>query len=1639
MKTSSTILPFILFCLLGQPGWSQTANICTSNGGGAYCTPPQTGVPPFGTVGGGPFDAINQGTLNVNFLIPVFARPGRGLNFSYALAYDSWIWYPIFSSTTQSMQWQHAPNWGWDTTTQLSGYYTSQQTQPGTCSANTLAIMYTQWTYHDTLGTAHVFPWTLWSDSRCGLTSASGLAPDDSGYTMTVSTAPSVSASVVSRSGTTIILTANSSTLQDSNGNQNTFNGSAFFDTQSSTAPVLTITGSQNTSLTYSYTNPQGGSSSVVVHYSQYTVQTNASCGGYIQSSTPNVSLPSSITMPDQTQYGFTYQQTPGSNSSSIVTGRIQSVTLPTGGIYTYNYPTQYLLNGTTPVNGGDTWCTDGTSTALQRITPDQGTWNYTRVYPGPEMDIQAPDSTVAKIAFPGNGPSANYVYQETVWPSGASNPIAASRTFYNGCVWWTSFCSFVLPITQTGVTNESNVTMSGGSISASLMAETDTVFTLSGLPLSAKEYDFGANAKGSLLRETDIDTYATWDRPHMITTKDGGGAIKKQTTFTYDEFSLTPSGAPQLGTVTAPRGNPTTVSYLVQGSSTLGQTIHYYDTGLAYTILDVNGSLTTNTYGQCGNSFLTNIAMPLSLSRSMTWYCDGGVVASSTDMNLKTTNFSYVNPNTGIADPFWRLSQITYPDGGQATTTYNDTSSPPNVTTSQLIATGSSLTTQTNFDGLGRPIRKMLTSDPSGTDYADTTYDSFGRVYSVSNPYRTTSDPTYGVTYYAYDALSRPKMITRPDSNTVLMTYAGRAAEVQDEGNGTSRVAKVYQGDALGRLVSVCEVTGTAQLGITPTPAACGQDIAATGFLTSYQYNPLGNVLSVSQGGLTQRLYAYDGLSRLTSSTNPESGQTTYTYDTATKGDLYQRVQPKTNYGPGSGNVTGTYVFDALHRLNEVSYDDGITPYTFLTYDISNPWGKAGINTKGQLVATGSYNASTGALMAGEGFITRDAMGRVTWKLQNNSSQVFNLNYTYDYLGDVSTLSSGQSNITYNYNNADQLTSVLNSIPWVLSAVTYNALGQPTSDTLGSNGNMFETYAYTNRGWLNSYTVCVVASNCTNPSVLYTFNIEVFNNGVYQGLGFAPNGNILASNDWINGNWTYSYDAFNRLSSSLCGANCPGNQSTVGFTYSYDRFGNRMKQTVTAGTGNSPNYLFDANNHVSGSGMSYDGAGNLLNDGFHTYAYDAQNRLVVVDGGAEYYTYNAEGQRVSKTNGSGTVTYLYDLAGHQIGEISSAGVWNREDVYAGGRHLITNRPAGGVNAIFDFSDWLGTERARAARSTAVQQVCTNMPFGDSQSCTNMASDLTPEHFTGLQFDSSDLLTNAGNRRLSTTQGRWTSSDPAGLAAVNPANPQSLNRYAYGMNNPTGMVDPTGLDGCDWGDPITCIVSFGGVGSGGGISFSGGSIGFGPIGGGGGNDGFCLAYCSGRNIVTAIIQQPGGAAQVRIPGPAYRVMSDDSFPVGSLAYNTFGPPSAALWHAANGTMEDLTIAYAAGFATAAAAPSAVGLAARGLGWYYAYAGVGSGGVVLGRNPEYLDAAEEMGAQALNAGKGTYEFFMNAGEWTTLNQSYLNAQIFRAQQFFLSNPPLGQAGSDFAMELEYLTGRGIGPQQWQYVPLQHLWY
>jgi YD repeat-containing protein len=132
---------------------------------------------------------------------------------------------------------------------------------------------------------------------------------------------------------------------------------------------------------------------------------------------------------------------------------------------------------------------------------------------------------------------------------------------------------------------------------------------------------------------------------------------------------------------------------------------------------------------------------------------------------------------------------------------------------------------------------------------------------------------------------------------------------------------------DALGRLTNVAEPNGASQ-----TPS----------LITSYGYDPLGNLLSVTQNGASgntarMRTFTYDSLSRLLQATNPETGTVCYGiwsgancvngYDN--NGNLLSKTDAR--------GITTTYQYDNLSRLLSKTYSDGATPSSCYQYDVSS------------------------------------------------------------------------------------------------------------------------------------------------------------------------------------------------------------------------------------------------------------------------------------------------------------------------------------------------------------------------------------------------------------------------------------------------------------------------------------------------------------------------------------------------------------------------------------------------------------------------------------------------------------------------------------------------------------------------------
>jgi len=132
----------------------------------------------------------------------------------------------------------------------------------------------------------------------------------------------------------------------------------------------------------------------------------------------------------------------------------------------------------------------------------------------------------------------------------------------------------------------------------------------------------------------------------------------------------------------------------------------------------------------------------------------------------------------------------------------------------------------------------------------------------------------------------------------------------------------------------------------------------------------------------------------------------------------------------------------------------------------------------------------------------------------------------------------------------------------------------------------------------------------------------------------------------------SYSYDALNRVSTAVTTGSTSYPQ--WGLSWSYDRFGNRLGQTVSSGAGYAVSSPVDSTTNRVMS-YSYDAAGNVAGNGV-PLVYDAENRLTSYSGGTGSYSYDANGVRVAKvSNGMRTVydgsTPICELVGASLAE----------------------------------------------------------------------------------------------------------------------------------------------------------------------------------------------------------------------------------------------------------------------------------------------------------------------------------------------------------------------------------------------------
>ncbi len=375
-----------------------------------------TGLYAFGSFDSRGFDSINIGSLNTHFEIPIVSKPGRGLPFSYTVAYDGMIWQPVTANGLTT--WAPDGQWGFHGElggTGVIGYLTSSQRSGGNCGTNghthqqNLGTLVTNLTYHDPSGKSHLFNYSELICSSGNTVTGDGSSSDGSGYSYGLSDAKvhTRSGGIINVPFDPILGGATPGSQTDSNGNTITNHGDGTFtDTLGVTALTIGGTGSFTSPLTLTYPVTLQASSATTtaaatIYYHTYMVQTSFQCSGIGEYGATSVDLIDHITLPDSagSTYSFTYEPTPG--VSGHVTGRLASITLPTGGTINYSYIAGGC-NGTSGINP------DGTVGSLTRSTSD-GTRTYTRGW----INNNATSTTVQDEKLN----QSKYVFSSYRWP----------------------------------------------------------------------------------------------------------------------------------------------------------------------------------------------------------------------------------------------------------------------------------------------------------------------------------------------------------------------------------------------------------------------------------------------------------------------------------------------------------------------------------------------------------------------------------------------------------------------------------------------------------------------------------------------------------------------------------------------------------------------------------------------------------------------------------------------------------------------------------------------------------------------------------------------------------------------------------------------------------------------------------------------------------------------------------------------------------------------------------------------------------------------------------------------------------------------------------------------------------------------
>ena len=290
----------------------------------------------------------------------------------------------------------------------------------------------------------------------------------------------------------------------------------------------------------------------------------------------------------------------------------------------------------------------------------------------------------------------------------------------------------------------------------------------------------------------------------------------------------------------------------------------------------------------------------------------------------------------------------------------------------------------------------------------------------------------------------------------------------------------------------------------------------------------------------------------------------------------------------------------------------------------------------------------------------------------------------------------------------------------------------------------------------------------------------------------------VVETNGSFSGAVNFTYDALNRLFTSIY----PNNQSLdhrrVDYTYndSGDRLtATRYSSADTSAQVSSTGYSYDANTGrmtaAGGANYCYDSNGNQTrrcgsscSSGGDAFTYNVENHMTqaVVGGTTTAYTYNGDGVRTKKQiTGGSTTDYYQDING-KLPVVAAEKVSSDWTYYVYGKNLIAKRESAGTPKYYHY-DGSGNVRAITDATGAVVERYDYDAFGSLRSTAPSGSP-NDRRFSGEQNDAETGLVFLRARYYDPAIGRFISKDPGHPTA---ARPQSLNQYSYAENNPVGL------------------------------------------------------------------------------------------------------------------------------------------------------------------------------------------------------------------------------------------------------------